>query len=115
MPCVHDFGIVEDVSALPEDIGYKPERYGCVWIDDDYLDDWWSRLELIPTFFHTLDRPELGPARYGITLIPPESLPALEEIVLSDRRIQTDEQLVELSRVLREAIRRKKHMIHFGV
>lgn len=115
MPCVHDFGIVEDVSALPEDIGYKPERYGCVWIDDGYLDDWWSRLELIPTFFHTLDRPELGLARYGITLIPPESLPALEEIVLSDRRIQTDEQLVELSRVLREAIRRKKHMIHFGV
>ena len=115
MPCVHDFGIVEDVSALPEDIGYKQERYGCVWIDDDYLDDWWCRLELIPTFFHTLDRPELGLARYGITLIPPESLPALEEIVLSDRRIQTDEQLVELSRVLREAIRRKKHMIHFGV
>ena len=85
------------------------------YYDDDYLDDWWSRLELIPTFFHTLDRPELGLARYGITLIPPESLPALEEIVLSDRRIQTDEQLVELSRVLREAIRRKKHMIHFGV
>ena len=115
MPCVHDFGIVEDVTALPEDIGYEPERYGCVWIDDDYLDDWGARLELIPTFFHTLDRPELGLARYGITLIPPESLPALEEIVLSDRRIQTDEQLVELSRVLREAIRRKKHMIHFGV
>ena len=55
MPCVHDFGIVEDVTALPEDIGYEPERYGCVWIDDDYLDDWWSRLELIPTFFHTLE------------------------------------------------------------
>ena len=115
MPCVHDFGIVEDVSALPEDIGYEPERYGCVWVDDGYLDAWWSRLELIPTFFHSLDRPELGLARYGITLIPPESLPALEEIVLSDRRIQTDEQLVELSRVLREAIRRKKFLIHFGV
>ena len=115
MPCVHDFGIVEDVTALPEGMDYEPERYGCVWIDDGYLDDWWYRLELIPTFFHTLDRPELGLARYGITLIPPESLPALEEIVLSDRRIQTDEQLVELSRVLREAIRRKKFLIHFGV
>ncbi len=115
MPCVHDFGIVEDVSALPEGIGYEPERYGCVWINDDYLSDWWPRLELIPTFFHALDRPELGLARYGITLIPPESLPALEKIVLSDRRIQTDEQLVELSRVLREAMRRKKFMLHFGV
>ncbi|MCI8907371.1 MAG: hypothetical protein HFF12_02795 [Angelakisella sp.] len=57
MPCVHGFGIVEDISALP----------------------------------------------------------ALEEIVLSDRRIQTDEQLVELSRLIREAIRRGKYMIHYGV
>lgn len=57
MPCVHGFGIVENISALP----------------------------------------------------------ALEEIVLSDRRIQTDEQLVELSRLIREAIRRGKYMIHYGV
>ncbi len=57
MPCVHDFGIVEDFFALP----------------------------------------------------------ALEEILLSDRRIQTDEQLVELSRLIREAIRRGKYMIHYGV
>lgn len=57
MPCVHGFGIVEDISALP----------------------------------------------------------ALEEIVLSDRRIQTDEQLVELSRLIRGAIRRGKYMIHYGV
>ena len=113
--CTHDFGIVEDAAALPEEIGYEPEKYGCVWIDDDYLEDWWPRLELIPAFFHTLDRPELGLARYGITLIPPGSLPALEEIVLSDRRVKTDEQLVELSRVIREAIRRGKFVIHFGV
>lgn len=115
MPCVHDFGIVEDAASLPEDIGYEPEKYGCVWIDDGYLDDWWPRLALIPTFFHTLSRPERGLARYGITLIPPESLPMLEEIVLSDRRIGSDEQLVELSRVIREAIRRGRYVIHYGV
>lgn len=115
MPCVHDFGIVEDVSALPEEIPYEPEKYRCTWIDDDYLDDWWPRLELLPAFFHTLDRPERGLARYGITLIPPESLPGLEEIVLSDRRLRTDEQLVELSRVIREAIEGNKYVIHFGV
>lgn len=115
MPCVHDFGIVEDVSALPKEISYEPEKYGCVWIDDDYLEDWWPGLEGIPAFFHTLDRPERGLARYGITLIPPKSLPALEEILLSDRRIQTDEQLVELSRLIRGAIRRGKYMIHYGV
>lgn len=115
MPCVHDFGIVEDLSALPEEIAYEPEKYGCVWIDDDYLDGWQPRLALIPTFFHTPDRPERGLARYGITLIPPASLPALEEILLSEPKLKTDEQLVELSRVIREAIRRQKYVIHFGV
>ena len=48
-------------------------------------------------------------------LIPPESLPAFGEIVESDPRIKTDQQLAELSRILREAIRRDKYVIHFGV
>ncbi len=46
---------------------------------------------------------------------PPESLPALEEIVLGGRRIRRDEHLVELSRVIREAVRRNKYVIHFGI
>ena len=117
MACVHEFGIVEDISALPEDIGYEPERYGCIRVDDDapYIDDWWPRLELIPTYWENLHRPEHGLARWGITLIPPESLPAFGEIVESDPRIKTDQQLAELSWILREAIRRDKYVIHFGV
>ena len=109
MPCVHDFGIVEDVSALPEEIPCEPEKYGCIWIDDDYLDDWWPRLALLPTFFHTLDRPERGLARYGITLIPPESLPVLLAALEGRTALQA------VYRLLQRAEQSHQFVIHFGI
>ena len=58
---------------------------------------------------------EFGIARYGITLIPPESLPGFQEIVLSDRRINRDANLRKLADKIQDAINRNKFMIHFGV
>lgn len=109
------FGIIEDIREL-QGYFYDPERYNCVAIADDiYIDDWWERLVLMKTYFHNLNRPELGLARYGITLIPPESLPAFLEIVLSDKRKNEDENLIVLAKKIHEAIDRDKYMIHFGV
>ena len=54
-------------------------------------------------------------ARYGVTLIPPESLSAFQDIVVSDKRIYTDNHLVDLSNKIQDAIERQKYMIHFGV
>lgn len=51
----------------------------------------------------------------GITLIPPESLPAFQEIVMADGRMNRDEQLVALADKIGEAICKEKYMIHFGV
>ena len=45
-----------------------------------HIDDWWDKLVLLKTYFHSLDRPEFGLARWGITLIPPESLSGFQEI-----------------------------------
>lgn len=110
-----EFGIVEDIEETKQ-YSYAPEKYHCVCIDDDiYIDDWWDKLVLLKTYFHSLDRPEFGLARWGITLIPPESLPAFQEIVLSDKRINEDANLRELSEKIRDAARRNKFMIHFGV
>ena len=58
---------------------------------------------------------ERWPARWGITLIPPESLPAFQEVVIADRRMNRDGQLAALADKISEAIRREKYMIHFGV
>ena len=60
-------------------------------------------------------RAYFGLARWGITLILPESLPAFQEIVIADRRMNRDGQLAALADKISEAIRREKYMIHFGV
>ena len=110
-----EFGIIEDIMETRE-YSYNPEKYHCVSIDDEvYIEDWWDKLVLLKTYFHNLNRPDFGLARWGITLIPPESLPAFQEIVIADRRMNRDGQLAALSDKISEAIRREKYMIHFGV
>lgn len=110
-----EFGIVEDIRET-QSYSYDPEKYHCVFIDDEtYIDDWWNKLLLLKTYFHSLSRPEFGLARYGITLIPPESLPAFQEIVLSDKRLKQDENLVKLAKTIQDAIQRNKYMIHYGI
>jgi len=110
-----EFGIIEDIGEMQE-YSYAPEKYQCVCIDDDiYIDGWWDKLVLLKTYFHSLDRPEFGLARWGITLIPPESLSNFQEIVLSDRRINEDIHLRELADKIQDAISRNKFMIHFGI
>lgn len=110
-----EFGIIEDINET-QSYSYDPDKYHCVFIDDEiYIDDWWNKLLLLKTYFHSLNRPEFGLARYGITLIPPESLPVLQEIVLSDKRMKQDENLVKLAETIQDAIQRNKYMIHFGI
>ena len=110
-----EFGIIEDIRETQE-YSYDPKKYQCVCIDDDvYIDEWWNKLVLLKTYFHSLDRPEFGVARWGITLIPPESLSGFQDIVLSDKRINEDAHLRELADKIQDAISRNKFMIHFGV
>lgn len=110
------FGIIDCFDETKDYGVYEPERYHCVVIDDERcIDDWWNRLALMKTYFHCFSRPEMGLARWGVTLIPPESLPAFEEIVISDHRINEDGQLVLLAQLIQKAIREGKYMIHFGV
>lgn len=111
-----EFGIIEQIDPAKDYSGYEPETYHCTAIDDDrYINDWWDRLVLMKTYFHNLKRPATGLARWGVTLIPPESLPQFQEIVLSDRRLRTDDNLVLLADKIQEAIKRHKYMIHYGV
>ena len=48
-------------------------------------------------------------------MIPPESLPGFQDIVLSDKRINEDVHLRELADKIQDAISRNKFMIHLGV
>lgn len=115
MPCVHDFGIIDHFDPQNDYEGYTPELYGCVSVDDDYLDDWWDSLARMNTYFCTYTRPEHGLARYAITLIPPESLEILYNTVKSDPLFAERPDLPPLLRRIEQAMRENKWMIHYGV
>lgn len=76
MACVAEFGIIHHFEEGKDYSYYEPEKYNCVAIDDDILNDWWNELTLIRTYFHSYSRRNLALARWGVTLIPPESLEA---------------------------------------
>lgn len=110
-----EFGII-DIIDFKKEYKYEPERYNCVFIDDDtYINDWWKRLSTMKTYFKCMDRPSIALDRWGITLIPPESLATFQDIVISDYRINSDVHLVELAKKIKEAMKNNKFMIHFGV
>jgi hypothetical protein len=115
MPCVAEFGIIDEFQKDKNYSFYEPEKYGCVAINDDILNDWWSKLVLIKTYFHSYDRPEFGLARWGIILIPPESLEAFYEVIANDKRSKSSKELIDLMILIRKAICEKKYIIHFGV
>lgn len=108
-----EFGIVEDIESFKEI--YEPEKYNCIPINDFYINDWWRELESIETYFHSINRPSYALARYGITLIPPKSLGKFQEIILKDKRINTDDNLVELAILIGKAIEKNKFLVHYGV
>ncbi len=108
-----EFGIVEDIEKFI-DI-YEPKKYNCIGINDFYINDWWRDLELIETYFHSINRPAFALARYGVTLIPPKSLGKFQEIILKDRRFNIDDNLVELAIMIEKAIEKNKFLVHYGV
>ena len=111
-----EFGIIDAIDPEKNYNIYEPETYHGVAIDDDkYISDWWPRLLLIRTYTQSLKRPSFALDRWGVTLIPPESLPALQDIVISDRRIHHDHQLIALADKISQAIDEQKYMIHFGI
>ncbi|QNU65416.1 hypothetical protein EHE19_010750 [Ruminiclostridium herbifermentans] len=116
MPCVAEFGIIEEFDKDKDySSEYEPQKYNCVAIDDDILDDWWEELTLIKTYFHCYSRLEYGLARWGVTLIPPESLEAFYNIVSKYEKTKTSEELTNLKILLRKAISENKYVIHYGV
>ena len=114
-----EFGIIENFDEKADYTGYFPKKYHCVAINDDlYLNDWWEALSRIDTFnVYTKGvlQPQKALSRWGTTVIPPTSLPALLEIVLSDRRSKKDKRLIAFARLLHRAIIESKYVIHYGV
>jgi hypothetical protein len=103
----------EHSSSLAE----KAEIRKVVSVPDDMLNSWMPHFMHMATYWESTDRPNTGLARTGVTLIPPESLSVLIDIVSSKTEpsfSQLDEYstLVEL---LRAALEEKKFVINYGI
>ena len=112
-----EFGIILHIDFEKDySKSYEPENYDCIAIDDDiYITDWWDKLILLKTYFNCLSNPEFALSRWGVTIIPPQSLPTLQKIVLEDHRINSDDNLVKLANKINRAIKENKYMIHYGI
>lgn len=109
-----EFGIIDHFDSDGD--YYVDSSIKLIYIDDDkYINDWWNKLLIMKTFFHNLNNPAQALDRWGVTIIPPESLPIFQEIVLSDKRIKSDSHLIELANLIDLAINQNKYMIHYGV
>jgi len=115
MPCVAEFGIIDEFDKDKDYSIYEPEKYHCTAIEDDILNDWWNQLVLMKTYFHCYNRQEFALARWGVTLIPPESLESFYDIVSSDHRSKSSKELIDLMVLIRKAISDNKYVIHYGV
>ena len=113
------FGIITDYNEKKDYTGYSPEKYNCVAIDDDlYLNDWWNALTEIDTlnvYSKGVLQPQKALSRWGITIIPPNSLPSFLDIVIKDKHYKKDSNLIALAVLIKEAIKAQKYVIHYGV
>ena len=120
-----EFGIIDDYNENENYEKYEPEKYNCVPIPDDVINDWWESLlsmNVRPFGYETVHTVALN--RWGVTIIPPESLSFFIEIIKSKTslRYESNKRNKELARmlntlidVIQKANNENKHMIHYGV
>ncbi|WP_413537313.1 hypothetical protein [Enterococcus malodoratus] len=104
MALTHEFGIIPELTEISYE-EHAPKKYHCIS----------PALFLIKTYFDSFDRPEYGLAYYGTTIIPPESLSSFLDIVLSAKNLKKYEDIIALSKIIIQAKRENKYMIHYGI
>ncbi len=106
----HEFGIMQDAPRMGVRYDrYEPQKYNCISVDDDYLEDVVSDLSHLDLYWHTLEVKGKGLEYCGITLIPPSLIRAFTEVI---KDISGLSELKELSET---ALAENKWMICFGI
>lgn len=122
MPDCVDFGIIPNIEYNKNyaDYGREPyktvyAKYNCISVPDDFVNDWISLTYNIPTYVCSLDRKYMGIDHWGITIIPPESVKLLLDIVHSYMEKNPDESIKKLAELLNTAIDNGKYVICNGL
>ncbi len=106
----HGFGIMKAPPGKGRRYDrYEPEKYNCIFADDDYIENIITEFCHIDTFWHTTEVKGKGLDYCGITLIPPESLNEIADIIRDIHGLE------ELLKLIQEALKENKWIIHFGL
>ncbi len=107
---MHEFGIVREIpKAGCRYDEYVPEKYDCIFIDDDIVEVFANGQLDVDMHWHTIDVTGKGLAYCGITLIPPASLSSVIDV------IDAFDQLWELRELLKQAQQQNLYVIHFVI
>ncbi len=119
--CVH-FGIVPDIDRNKDysisgsgDFKALLAKYHCVSVPDDFVNEWILSADNIPTYFCSLGRKHMGIDHYGVTLIPPESVKTLLDIVRPCADAARDESVGKLAGLLDTALEKRQYVICYGI
>ncbi|MGG0788639.1 short-chain dehydrogenase [Peribacillus simplex] len=112
---VHDFGIIDNIENLKRNIAYEPQKYKCISVDEEIINHLNEHLSIMRTYFHSLERTEIGLAYWGITIIPPDSLSMFYDVITSSTMYKKSAELNELASKIFQAKEENKYMIHFGI
>ena len=85
----------------------------CIEIQDGYANKWVNQSGHMSTFVCTLQRPFKGIDSCGVTLVPPESLSQLLDIIRLDG--EREEVVFNLIALIEEAVENGYYMIVYGV
>ncbi len=106
----HGFGIMpEDPRPGIQYEEYEPDKYNCIFVEDESLLPILDELKEMKCYWHSIDRQEKGLAYHGVSLIPPESFEIFKCSVSGKDNLQ------ELQDLILEAECEKRYIIHFGV
>ena len=108
----HNFGIMNNKPMNEERFDeYEPNKYNCISVDDDFIESILSELQNVNCYWHTLQNKGDGLAYCGITLIPPESMDSLKDILLLQDKIEYK----DLISLVNKAKEENKYIIHFVI
>lgn len=109
----HEFVIMKNEPMYEDRFDeYDPYKYNnCIWVDDDFIEPILIDLQSIDCYWHTLKVAGKGIAYCGITLIPPQSMDKLKNILLLQDKIE----YIDLISLINMAKEENKYIIHFGI
>ncbi|MBR2954181.1 MAG: hypothetical protein IKC45_07355 [Clostridia bacterium] len=106
----HEFGIMQTPPQNGQCFDeYEPEKYNCISVNDDYIENIVEKFNDIDFYWHTLDVSGKGIAYCGVTLIPPSSMQQFIAV------IENIPELHQLKELLLKAYNENKWVIHFGI